>query len=171
MTDRASQPAIRHSDSSPGDGSALSSGTLSLGARIGRFLYPSPAPRSVGGIFRWWEKRRLAFNLIVGGGGAVSLGAHGILNWMEGVADSPQLIGLLPVLLVANLCYTLGPLTESALHKVAGPDVKAVGPHLLRAGLALSVGVSFLLPMLAAGVRTAIIALAWLMGVLGVPFA
>ena len=156
----------RHTDSSPG-----AADSLSLGARIGRFLYPSPAPRSVGGIFRWWEKRRLAFNLIVGGGGAVSLGAHGILNGMQGVTDSPQLIAIVPLLLVANLCYTLGPVTESALHKIAGRDVAAVGPHLLRAGLALSVGVSFLLPMLAAGVRTAIGVLAWAMGLLGVPFA
>ncbi len=105
----------------------------------------------------------------VGGGGAISLGTHQLINLMQGVVDAPQLVALLPLLLVANVCYTLGPLTEAALHRVAGRDVAAVGPHLLRAGLALSVGVSLLLPMLAAGVRAGIGVVAWLMGVLGVP--
>ena len=31
------------------------------------FLYPRAAARTMGAIFKWWEKRRLAYNLIVGG--------------------------------------------------------------------------------------------------------
>ena len=38
------------------------------------FLYPMPARRSVGGIVKWWEKRRLAYNLAVGSAGLVSVG-------------------------------------------------------------------------------------------------
>ena len=39
------------------------------------FLFPAPARRTVGGIVRWWESRRLANNLFVGGAGLLSLGA------------------------------------------------------------------------------------------------
>ncbi len=33
------------------------------------FLFPAPARRSVSGIVRWWESRRLAYNVLVGGAG------------------------------------------------------------------------------------------------------
>jgi len=39
------------------------------------FLYPAPAPRNTWGILKWWESRRLKYNLIVGGFGFASLGA------------------------------------------------------------------------------------------------
>ncbi len=128
----------------------------SIGSRLARFLYPSPARRSVAGIFRWWEKRRLKFNLIVAGGGAVSMTTHYLLGLLQGVpgglADNIA-FPMIAILVAANLCYTLGPMTEAALHKIWGREIAAVGPHLLRAGLALSVGVTLLLPMMAAGLR------------------
>ena len=139
----------------------------SLGGALGRFLHPAPAERSVGAIVRWWERRRLAFNGIVAAGAAVSLTGHGVMNWLQGFAGIEQLLALLPVLVVANVCYCLGPLTESALHKLWGRDVAPVGPHLLRAGLALSVGVTFVLPMLALGVRAVVAAVGAVLGLGG----
>jgi len=38
------------------------------------FFFPLPAPRTTWGIIRWWESRRLKYNLIVGGTGLFSLG-------------------------------------------------------------------------------------------------
>lgn len=147
---------MTHLDSpQPGIGRTVGQAS-SLGARLGRFLYPAPAKRTVGGIFRWWERRRLSFNLIVGSGSTVSLLVHGTMNWLQGFSVSFAWAPLIAALLVANACYTLGPLTESLLHRIWGRDVLPVGPHLLRAGLALSVGVTFVLPMLAFGVRLAV---------------
>ena len=40
---------------------------------ITEFLYPTPAKRTVGGIVKWWEKRRLAYNVAVGASGLFSL--------------------------------------------------------------------------------------------------
>ena len=144
--------------------SAVSRPGSSIGARLARFLYPAPAKRSVGAIFKWWERRRLGFNLIVGAGGTISVVPHGMLTWFQGPND-PFLLPVVFWLLVgANVCYTLGPLTESILHKFWGRDVLPVGPHLLRAGLALSVGVTFVLPMLALGVRLAVAFLSAIFG-------
>ena len=137
----------------------------SLGSALARFLYPKPARRSIGGIFRWWEKRRLAFTAMISAGGAVSLGSHGLLTWLEGGAiEFPPAFGVFGMLLLANACYTLGPLTEATLHRIWGRDVLPVGPHLFRAGLALSLGISFLLPMLGAGVRMGLLVVRTLFG-------
>ena len=126
----------------------------SLGSALADFLYPRPARRTIGGIFKWWEKRRLAFTAMISAGGAISLGSHGLLTWLEGGAiQFPPVFGVLGMLLLANACYTLGPLTEATLHKIWGRDVLPVGPHLFRAGLTLSLGIAFLLPMLGAGLR------------------
>lgn len=118
-----------------------------------RFLYPTPARRTVGGIFKWWERRRLAFNLIVGAGGAISLALAGLttvaLGFPMTLAD--MLDPIIPVAIWANLCYTLGPIAESLLHKIWGRKVRPSGPHLFRAGLILSVGVTFVLPMIVMG--------------------
>lgn len=118
-----------------------------------RFLYPTPARRTVGGIFKWWERRRLAFNLIVGAGGAISLAGLGLVSWVTGI---PMLLDrlldpIIPVAIWANLCYTLGPIAESLLHKIWGRKVRPSGPHLFRAGLILSVGITFVLPMIVMG--------------------
>ncbi len=137
----------------------------SLGSALARFLYPKPARRTIGGIFSWWERRRFAFTAIISAGGAVSLGSHGLLTWLEGGAiQFPPVLGVLGMLVLANACYTLGPLTEAVLHRIWGRDVLPVGPHLFRAGLALSVGISFLLPMLGAGVRLGILVVRTLLG-------
>lgn len=137
----------------------------SFGSALARFLYPKPARRTIGGVFSWWERRRFAFTAIISAGGAVSLGSHGLLTWLEGGGiQFPPVLGVLGMLLLANACYTLGPLTEAALHRIWGRDVLPVGPHLFRAGLALSVGISFLLPMLGAGVRLGILVVRTLLG-------
>ncbi len=87
------------------------------------------------------------------------------MNWLQGFPVSLEWRPLIPVLLVVNACYTLGPLTEALLHKIWGRDVLPVGPHLLRAGLALSVGISFVLPMLFFGVRLVIALVTGLLGI------
>ena len=119
-----------------------------------RFLYPAPAhPRTVGSIFRWWEARRPAYNLVVGTGGALTMAIATVMSQLMGqpVPVSQILAPVIPIAIMANVCYTLGPLTESLLHKLWGREVLPVGPHLFRAGLILSVGVMFVIPALLMG--------------------
>ena len=117
------------------------------------FLYPTPAKRSVGAIFKWWERRRLAYNAVVGAGGVATIGIAAVVSQLLGF---PMTLGdllapVIPIGIIANLCYTLGPLTESFLHKIWGRDVLATGPHLFRAGLILSLGATFVFPTLLMG--------------------
>jgi hypothetical protein len=108
------------------------------------FLFPAPARRSVGGIVRWWESRRLAYNLFVGGAGLLSLGI------MEFVALLPPglpgarvpLLGVFAFGVMANVCYLLGPAIEIALQKLWGEKLLPVGPTLFRMGLTFSVGLA-----------------------------
>lgn len=119
-----------------------------------RFLYPAPARRrTAGGIFKWWESRRLAYNVIVGAGGALTMSIATVFSQIVGqpMAVSQLLAPVLPIAIMANICYTLGPLTEWFLHRLWGTDVQPSGPHLFRAGLILSAGATFLLPTLLMG--------------------
>lgn len=128
------------------------------GSALADFLYPKPARRSVGGIFGWWEKRRLAYNAIIAAGGAVSLSGLGLLALLHGESVSPlSAMGpIAVVLLAANACYTLGPVAESLVHKLWGREVLPVGPFLFRAGLTFSVGLTLVLPMILLGFQLVI---------------
>lgn len=139
------------------------------GSKLADFLYPLPARRSVGKIFKWWEKRRLAYNAIVCAGGLVSLtgiAAVGLLNGSGlGVADvGPMLRGVVATLVAANVLYLLGPVTESLAHKLWGREVRAVGPHLFRAGLIFSVGLTFVLPTILVGFQLVVLMLRGILG-------
>jgi len=46
---------------------------------ITEFLFPAPAKRSAASIIRWWERRRLPYNLAVGAAGVLSLAFSTIL--------------------------------------------------------------------------------------------
>lgn len=110
---------------------------------IVEFLFPAPAPRSVAGIISWWEKRRLAYNAMVGGAGMVSLTAFAVAMMVAG--EGVQLAILAPALVfgvMANVCYLLGPAAEIAVHRIWGPKVLPIGPMLYRAGLTFSVGLA-----------------------------
>ncbi len=124
-------------------------------SKLADFLYPSPARRTVGGIFKWWEKRRLAYNAVVGVCGSMSTAAiAAVVAALEGgFSVAEALAPGLAVLVMANFCYTLGPIVETALQKLWGDDVRPVGPHLWRAGLTFSVGLTFVLPMAVLFVR------------------
>ena len=121
------------------------------------FLFPAPAERSAGGIIKWWESRRLAYNAMVGGAGLVTLGATRIFTWMI----SEPMIPWQPIVafgILANLCYMFGPAVEIAVDKIWGRKVLPVGPALYRMGLTFSVGLA-LLPALIFMVMSVIVML------------
>jgi len=110
-----------------------------------RFLYPAPAERKVGRIIKWWEKRRLAYNLVLAGSGMGTIFmALLTLNPLSQVVQA--LPAILPFAVMANLCYTLGWMVEGVLHRIWGRSLRPVGPALFRAGLTLGVGVAFVIP-------------------------
>jgi hypothetical protein len=108
------------------------------------FLFPAPARRTVGGIVRWWESRRLAYNLFVGGAGLFSLGAINLITLIPpglGRVGFPwQVVVVFGVM--ANVCFLLGPALEIALQKLWGEKLLPVGPALFRMGLTFSVGLA-----------------------------
>ena len=139
------------------------------GSKLVDFLYPLPARRSVGRIFKWWEKRRLAYNAIICAGGSVSLAGIAAVSVLNGsglaMADvSAVLTGVATILVLANVFYLLGPVTESLAHKLWGRDVRAIGPHLFRAGLIFSVGLTFVLPTILVGFQLVVLMLRGILG-------
>ncbi len=119
---------------------------------VAEFLYPLPAKRTVGGILRWWEARRLHYNLIVGGTGLVSLGAFRIVTLLPPDAHTFPVFswtGILVYGLLANTCYFLGPTVEILVEKLSGGEILPTGPSLYRMGLVFSVGLTLLPPLLA----------------------
>ena len=119
------------------------------GSVLGRFLYPEPAERRTGAIIRWWESRRLPYNLIIGGVGAVSLGIVALVAALPPGGDfiGFPLIGIAIYAAFANVCYSLGPAVELALEKIWGGKLLPTGPLLFRAGLTFAVGLT-LFPIL-----------------------
>jgi hypothetical protein len=116
---------------------------------ITEFLFPAPAERSTLAIVRWWESRRLPFNLIVGGTGLFTLALVNLIGWLP---PGPHVTGpplaLVAVYgLLANGCYLLGPAVEVLVEKIWGRSMLPIGPALYRMGLTFSVGLT-LFPVL-----------------------
>ena len=110
-----------------------------------RLLFPAPAEvRNTASIFRWWESRRLTFNVIVGGTGLVTLAA------MKCIALLPPLSMDMPVFwpgvllygFFANLFYSFGFVTEATMQRAWREETPRVGPALFRQGLIFSVGLT-----------------------------
>ena len=118
---------------------------------LSHHLYPRAAARSAGAIVKWWEKRRLSYNLIVGGGAGLSV-VIGSLLWLLPPNDLPleiiPLEGYLGFLFLINLSYSVGPATEFLAHKLWGTHVRPVGPTLFRMGLTFSLGLTLVLPLI-----------------------
>jgi hypothetical protein len=110
------------------------------------FFTPLYFPRSSWAVLRWWESRRPLFNLCVGGTGLVTLATATLLAHLP-----PHPMGfmvpwqvILVYAVVANVCYTLGPLGDLLLRRILGDRAPAVGPVLFRYGFVFSVGLTLL---------------------------
>lgn len=108
------------------------------------FLFPAPARRTTIGIVKWWEKRRLAYNLLVGSAGMVTLTLVAVTEWILG-RSSAALPPWQPVVvfgLGANFFYCLGPIIEWSVEKLFKGEVLPIGPGLYRMGLTFAVGLA-----------------------------
>lgn len=117
---------------------------------LSEFLFPAPARRSIGSIIGWWERRRLAYNAIVGTAGVFSLGVANLLLAIPPYGHGGIPVGaVLVVGIAANLCYSMGAAAEIAIEKGSGGRILPTGPALYRMGLTFSVGL-VLMPTLIA---------------------
>ena len=115
-------------------------------------LYPLPDQRRTPlSMLRWWESRRLRYNLVVGSTGLVTLTVVTIIaSITPGMGGPPLqmlLIGPLFYAIAANVCYSLGWVIEMLAKAVWGSQAPRMGPLLFREGLIFSVGLT-LLPIL-----------------------
>jgi hypothetical protein len=108
---------------------------------FGRLFDRDRPPETAWAIVRWWEARRIPFNLVIGAYGFVCLiiffVAIGTSGKLERGEDAVEPMALCAAPLAINLLYTLGWIVEVALH-VAAPSLSArIGPLLLKLGLGL----------------------------------
>lgn len=110
------------------------------------FLFPAPAQRKVGSIVGWWERRRLPYNLAVGGAGVISVATAMVVTALPPFAHGWGLPPWQPIVLfgvLANVCYLMGPAVEILVEKLWRGQILPTGPALYRMGLTFSVGLAF----------------------------
>ncbi|MDH3734605.1 MAG: hypothetical protein OEU54_13835 [Gemmatimonadota bacterium] len=128
-----------------------------------RLLYPAPAERRAGAIFKWWEKRRLPYNLIVGASGLATLTLNALVfGPPSGAAE--VFFPIAAVGIFANIAYTLGSIVEVTVNNRWGRNVLPVGPVLFRQGVLFSVGLTFVLPTIIITIGAIARTLGWIFG-------
>jgi hypothetical protein len=112
---------------------------------LAKLLFEPTLLRSPLRVVRWWESRRPAYNLIVGGFGVTTLLYVGTLSLLLGGDwPMPLMFASLAVGVAANLCYTLGWIVEIAVERWLKRPAYGLGPALFRHGLVFSIGLMVL---------------------------
>ena len=104
------------------------------------FFHTVYYPRNVWAVVRWWEARRPVYNLAVGATGLLTLTVLALLNALPPLAVVAQIVAVYGV--VANVCYTAGPVFDLLARRVGGADYAPVGPTLFRYGFVFSIGLT-----------------------------
>lgn len=122
--------------------------------QLQRLLFEPTIVRSPLRVVHWWESRRPAYNLIVGGTGLATLVYVNALElalgqgWFAvpwgGPGSTVQMIGIGVYALMANVCYTMGWVVENLVERWLKKPIYGLGPALFRYGLAFSVGLTVL---------------------------
>jgi hypothetical protein len=110
------------------------------------FFTPMYYPRNAWSVMRWWESRRLLFNVCVGSAGVASLGVVTLMAALPPRADfwPPPVAAVLVYGVLANVGYALGAPVDLLLRRVLGDRAPAVGPVLFRYGFVFSMGLTLL---------------------------
>jgi hypothetical protein len=110
---------------------------------LGRGVFaPNADTADAVGVVLWWERRRLAYNLIVCVAGAIGMTAYLMLDARYGdrcVGDMAAL-QLIAGFVGANVCYSAGWILEALVRTQRRPSA-SFGPRLFAAGLAVSLAV------------------------------
>ncbi|HEY0776909.1 MAG TPA: hypothetical protein VGD56_02985 [Gemmatirosa sp.] len=117
------------------------------------FFAPVVRPATATAVWRWWEARRLVYNVTVGTAGLVALAA---VYGFAALPPHPALVRMPWQIVVvyaflANLAYSAGPLADLWARRVGGERWGIIGPTLFRYGFVFAVGLTLLPVVLAAG--------------------
>ena len=116
---------------------------------LGDVLFPpGDTRRTTTSLIAWWERRRITFNVMVGGAGLITLLFVYLISFIPPSAHLPldwRPIAVYAVL--ANVCYTFGWAIEALAQRIWGEKCPRFGPALFRQGLVFSMGLT-LLPIL-----------------------
>jgi hypothetical protein len=104
-------------------------------------------------IVHWWESRRVAYNAAVGAAGVATLTTMFVFAHLP---PHPIPFMIPPVAVVAygvlaNICYSAGPVLDLLICRTWGDQYEAVGPALFRYGFVFSIGLTLLPIPLAVG--------------------
>ena len=94
-------------------------------------------------VIFWWGERRLAYNIIVGVSGLISL----LIIWIAGWPVDVIYLGIIAFSygIAANIIYTTGWIAEGLLRKANNYrlDIFYVGPIFFAMGLVISILITF----------------------------
>lgn len=121
--------------------------------QLQRLLFEPTLVRSPLRVVQWWERRRLSYNLIVGGTGVavlvyvnaleVLLG-QGMFMPKAGHSGIDALVAIGAYGVAANVCYTFGWVVENVVERWLKRPIYGLGPALFRHGLVFSVGITLI---------------------------
>ena len=121
--------------------------------QLQRLLFEPTLVRSPLKVVQWWERRRLSYNLIVGGTGAavlvyvnaleVLLG-QGMFMPRAGHSGFDALVAVGAYGVAANVCYTFGWVVENVVERWLKRPIYGLGPALFRHGLVFSLGITLI---------------------------
>jgi hypothetical protein len=111
--------------------------------RLRAWIFSVPeGERSTADIIRWWELRRIPYNLFVGiiGLGSLLLFYFFIssTNTLKPGEDAIEPMAWFAAPVIMNLCYSAGWVVEVYLGKAQAKGDRELGPRLLKAGLKFS---------------------------------
>ena len=108
-----------------------------------RVLFPEPPlVRTPMRLLRWWESRRLTYNVVVGASGLITLGVIEAVSLVFGDHLSVPWLLIAAYGVLANVAYSFGWMVEAAVQKWLERDTYGLGPALFRHGLVFSVGLT-----------------------------
>ena len=122
------------------------------GTAVERYFFtPLYSPRTNWAVVKWWEGRRLFYNVSVGSAGLLTLATNFLFWGLSGHPGPP--LGLVFVYaLAANIFFSLGAPLDLLFRRWLGPHAPAVSQALFRYGYAFAVGLTLLpIPMLVFG--------------------
>jgi hypothetical protein len=123
------------------------------GTLVERYLFsPLYAPGSAWSVLRWWERRRLFYNIVVGAAGLLTAAIAHLLALFSPGMEGPPAAFMLVYAIAANLFYSLGAPIDLVLRRALKERAGPVAQALFRYGLAFSIGLTLLpIPLLMVG--------------------
>jgi len=122
---------------------------------VQRYLFsPLYYPRSRWAVVRWWESRRLFYNLVVAGAGLLTIAAGYFFTALPPYPGHFRGVGLAVLIygLMANLFYSVGAPVDLFLRRHLKDHGGPVAQALFRYGVAFAIGLTLLpIPLMAIG--------------------